>query len=51
MLTIRLNLDLENRLNELSEETTGQPKSYYVRQALPNYLEDKEDYLLAISRL
>jgi RHH-type transcriptional regulator, rel operon repressor / antitoxin RelB len=50
MLTIRLNHDLENRLVALSE-TTGRPKSYYVRQALQNYLEDKEDYLLAISRL
>jgi len=50
MLTIRLNDNLENRLIALSEKT-GRPKSYYVRQALQNYLEEKEDYLLAISRL
>jgi len=50
MLTIRLNDDLENRLIALSEKT-GRPKSYYVRQAIQSYLEEKEDYLLAISRL
>ena len=50
MLTIRLNNDLENRLITLSEKT-GRSKSYYLRQALQIYLEEKEDYLLAISRL
>jgi len=50
MLTIRLNDDLENRLIALSQKT-GRPKSYYVRQAIQAFLEEKEDYLLAISRL
>ena len=50
MLTIRLNDDLENRLIALSDKT-GRPKSYYVRQAIQRYLEEKEDYLLAVSRL
>ncbi len=50
MLTIRLNNDLENRLIALSQKT-GRPKSYYVRQAIQDFLEEKEDYLLAISRL
>lgn len=50
MLTVRLNDDLENRLVALSERT-GRPKSYYVRQAIQSYLEEKEDYLLAINRL
>ena len=50
MLTIRLNNDLENRLITLSQKT-GRPKSYYVRQAIQAFLEEKEDYLLAISRL
>lgn len=50
MLTIRLNNDLENRLITLSQKT-GRPKSYYVRQAIQVFLEEKEDYLLAISRL
>ena len=50
MLTIRLNDDVENRLTTLSQKT-GRPKSYYVRQAIQRYLEEKEDYLLAISRL
>lgn len=50
MLTIRLNNDLENRLIALSQKT-GRAKSYYVRQAIQDFLEEKEDYLLAISRL
>jgi RHH-type rel operon transcriptional repressor/antitoxin RelB len=50
MLTIRLNYDLENRLIALSQKT-GRPKSYYVRQAIQAFLEEKEEYLLAISRL
>ncbi|MGI9214964.1 MAG: type II toxin-antitoxin system RelB family antitoxin [Gammaproteobacteria bacterium] len=50
MLTIRLNNALENRLIALSQKT-GRPKSYYVRQAIQTFLEEKEDYLLAISRL
>ena len=50
MLTIRLNDDLENRLIALSQKT-GRPKSYYARQAIQAFLEEKEEYLLAISRL
>lgn len=50
MLAVRLDSDLENRLNRLSQET-GRSKSYYVKKALHNYLEDSEDYLLALSVL
>lgn len=50
MLAIRLPQTLENRLNVLSEKT-GRSKSYYTRQALEAFLEDREDYLLAVSRL
>ncbi|MBX3142530.1 MAG: ribbon-helix-helix protein, CopG family [Trueperaceae bacterium] len=50
MLTVRLDPDLEAQLNELSE-TTGRSKSHYVRQALQEFLEDREDYLLAIAAL
>ena len=50
MLTVRLDPELEARLNELAE-ATGRSKSHYVRQALEEFLEDSADYLLAISLL
>lgn len=50
MLTVRLEPELEARLNELAE-ATGRSKSHYVRQALEEFLEDSADYLLAISLL
>jgi len=42
MLTVRLPEEIENRLNALAEQT-GRPKSYYVKEAIENYLEDMED--------
>lgn len=50
MLSVRLDPELEARLNELAE-ATGRSKSHYVRQALEEFLEDRADYLLAISLL
>jgi RHH-type rel operon transcriptional repressor/antitoxin RelB len=50
LLTVRLPADLERRLERLSR-TTGRSKSYYVREALLQYLEDLEDYHLALKRL
>ncbi len=50
MLSIRLPSETEERLTTLSEKT-GRPKSYYIRQAIDQFLSDNEDYLLAISRL
>lgn len=50
MLTVRLDPELEARLNELAE-TTGRSKSHYVRQAIEEFLEDRADYLLALSLL
>lgn len=50
MLTVRLDPELESRLTELSE-STGRSKSYYVRQAIEEFLEDRADYLLAMSIL
>ena len=49
-MTVRLEPELEARLNELAE-VTGRSKSHYVRQALEEFLEDRADYLLAISLL
>jgi RHH-type rel operon transcriptional repressor/antitoxin RelB len=50
MLSVRLSGDIEERLNRLSHETK-RSKSHYVEVALARFLEDQEDYLLALSRL
>ena len=50
MLAVRLDPETENKLNRLANET-GRSKSYYVKQAIANYLEEREDYLLALAVL
>ena len=50
MIAVRLDQDLEERLSRLAAET-GRSKSYYVREALQSYLEDREDYLLGLAVL
>lgn len=50
MLAVRLDSDTENRLTHLARET-GRSKSHYVKQAIESFLEDREDYLLALSVL
>jgi len=50
MLGIRLEPDLEARLRKLAKRT-GRSKSYYAREAIRQYLEDREDYLLGIAVL
>ncbi len=50
MLGVRLEPDLESKLEKLAKKT-GRSKSYYARQAIRQYLEDREDYLLGIAVL
>ncbi len=50
MLAVRLDRETEDKLNRLAQET-GRSKSYYVKQAIENYLEEREDYLLALAVL
>jgi RHH-type transcriptional regulator, rel operon repressor / antitoxin RelB len=50
MLTVRLSPALEARLNKLAKRT-GRPKSYYAKQAIVEFLDEQEDYLVAVSRL
>jgi RHH-type rel operon transcriptional repressor/antitoxin RelB len=50
MLGIRLEPELEARLDRLAKET-GRTKSYYAKQAIKEFLEDREDYLLGIASL
>lgn len=46
MLSVRLSKDLEARLDALSERT-HRAKSYYVKKALAQYLENQEEYEIA----
>jgi RHH-type rel operon transcriptional repressor/antitoxin RelB len=50
MLGIRLEPELEQKLNSLARET-GRSKSYYAREAIRQYLEDHEDYLRGVAAL
>ncbi len=50
MLAIRLPENIEKRLSKLALKT-GRSKTYYARQAIVEYLDDLEDYYLAVSRL
>jgi RHH-type rel operon transcriptional repressor/antitoxin RelB len=50
MLAIRLPDDIEARLAELAEKT-GRTKTFYVREAILEHLDEMEDKYLALSRL
>ena len=46
MLAVRLPADIERRLEALAK-ATGRTKSFYVREAILEHLEDLEDLYLA----
>jgi RHH-type rel operon transcriptional repressor/antitoxin RelB len=48
MIAVRLTGDIEQRLAALAL-ATERPKSFYVRKAIEAYLDDHEDYLLALA--
>jgi RHH-type rel operon transcriptional repressor/antitoxin RelB len=50
MIAVRLPKELETKLKKVASET-HRSKSYYIRKALEQFLEDREDYLLAVARL
>lgn len=50
MIAVRLPKELEAQLERVANET-HRSKSYYIRKALEHFLEDREDYLLAVARL
>ena len=50
MLALRLEPQLEQKLENLAKKT-GRTKSYYAKQAINQFLEDQEDYLIAMERL
>jgi RHH-type transcriptional regulator, rel operon repressor / antitoxin RelB len=49
-LALRLPEDLAAELGRLAKET-GRSKSYYARQAIIEFLEDRADYLRAVAVL
>ncbi len=50
MLAVRLPENLDKQLNSLVKKT-GHTKSYYVKQAIANFLEDYSDYCIALARI
>jgi len=50
MLSVRLSPKLEARLNRLAKRT-GRTKAYYAKKAIEDFLEEQEDYFIALSRL
>jgi RHH-type transcriptional regulator, rel operon repressor / antitoxin RelB len=50
MLSVRLPLRLQARLNRLAKRT-GRTKAYYAKKAIEEFLEDQEDYFIALARL
>ena len=50
MLALRLPPEIEQRLEDLAQKT-GRTKSYYAKKAITEFLQDEEDYLLALARL
>ena len=50
MLAIRLPADIELRLETLAK-ATGRTKTFYVREAIVEYITDLEDLYLAEQRL
>ena len=49
-VSIRLPDDVAKRLDELAK-SLDRPKTYIVTKALKEYLEEYEDYLIALHRL
>lgn len=50
MTTVRLDPELEKRLDRLAEKT-GRTKSFYLRKALQEHLDEIEDYYLGMLAL
>ncbi len=50
MLAIKLPEEIENRLAELAAKT-GRTKTYYVREAILEHLDEMEEKYLAVDRL
>jgi len=49
MLSVRLNEEMQSKLDRLAA-ATKRPKSFFVKEALENYLDDMVDYYEVQSR-
>jgi len=49
MISIRLPEEMETRINNLAK-STQRSKSFFVKEALSNYLDDMEDYYDVLKR-
>ena len=49
MISIKLDKELEIKLNEI-EKITKKPKSFFIKEAIREYLEDVEDMIEAYKR-
>jgi RHH-type rel operon transcriptional repressor/antitoxin RelB len=49
-ITAKIPENLYDRLDHLAIET-DRNKSYFIRQAIEDFLEEKEDHLIAIARM
>ena len=49
MISVRLPKDMEMKLENIAK-LTHRTKSFYVKEAIANYLEDMEDYLEVLKR-
>lgn len=50
MIAVRLPPEIEKRLARLARRT-GRSKTFYVREAILQHLEDLEDYYMAVRRI
>ena len=50
MLTVRLPKEMQERIERLAK-ATKRPKSFFVKEALNNYLADMEDYYEVLKRV
>ncbi len=50
LFSIRLEPELEDKLDSLAQQT-GRSKSYHAREAIRQYLDDREDYLKGVAAL
>jgi RHH-type rel operon transcriptional repressor/antitoxin RelB len=49
-VSARIPEKMGHKIEDIAEKT-GRTKSYYVRKALEKFIEDQEDYLIAVQRL
>jgi RHH-type rel operon transcriptional repressor/antitoxin RelB len=50
MVTVRLPEELEEKLKKITR-ATRRSKSFYIKEALERYLDDMEDFYMALDRL